>query len=109
MAIGLYGALLQSVATLFNEDDSMPLPDDFYEWQEGSTGGIRRPDAPRYAEAPAKPKVGRPRKAPKGEGYDVRARLTLEAIAALKVLMKRGLTRTDAVNVALIFYAEKHK
>lgn len=60
-------------------------------------------------DTPEKPKVGRPRKAPEGEGYDVRARLTLEAIAALGVIMKRGLNATDAVNAALIFYAEKHK
>lgn len=82
-------------------------PDDFYEWQEGNTGGIRRPDAPRYAEPPAKPKVGRPRKSPVGESYDVRARLTVEAIAALKGLMGRGLTRTDAVNMGLILAAKK--
>ena len=60
-------------------------------------------------DTPEKPKVGRPRKAPKGKGYDVRARLTLDAIAALGVLMERGMNATDAVNVALIFYAKEHQ
>lgn len=57
-------------------------------------------------DTPEKPKVGRPRKAPDGEGYDVRARLTVEAIAALKVIMKRGLNATDAVNLALVKCAQ---
>ena len=78
------------------------------EWVE-SVGGTRRPDAPRYPAVPSAPGKrggGRKRKAPKGEGRDVRARLTPEAIQALEHLEKMGMTATEAVNAALILAAK---
>ena len=82
-----------------------PPPDDFYEWQEGNTGGTRRPDAPRYPAVPTAPdkrKAGRDRKAPKGEGRTICVRLEPAAIQALEVLKAKGLKTTAAVNAALI-------
>ena len=74
------------------------------EWLE-SVGGTRRPDAPRYAEAPNS-RVGRPRKAPKGEGKTICVRLTPAAIQALEVLKAKGLKTTAAVNAALIAFGK---
>lgn len=53
-------------------------------------------------DTPEKPKVGRPRKAPKGEGRTICVRLNPAAIQALEVLKAKGLKTTAAVNAALI-------
>lgn len=57
---------------------------------------------PAVPSGPNKRGRGRPRKAPVGEGRDIRARLTVEAIRALERLEASGMTPTEAVNAALV-------